>query len=413
MQQTHDAVIVARGLTKTYTLYARPLERLRGLLWRGSKASGRQFHALQDVSFEVRRGEVLGIVGQNGAGKSTLLQIVCGTLQPSAGSIDVRGRVAALLELGAGFHPEFTGRENALMSALLMGVSEDEARRRLPEIVAFAGLEDFIDQPVKTYSSGMFVRLAFSVATAFEPEILVIDEALSVGDGEFSRKSFDRILQLRNQGTTILFCSHALYQVEALCTQAIWLDHGRVAAFGPPAQVTSAYREKLARIARVAEQLPTYNTPSHHQAHNGAKILNIALFVNGHPWEKGMLIRSREDDLCIRVGFAASKALPPPSLAISFSNAAGDLICGVGNVNDGIGTAVDSNGHGCCEVCFERIPLLKGRYSINVALICEHAVHVYETVIGAAEIDVVQSDLEQGFVHLPHVWRMTAGTQCL
>lgn len=400
--------IVARGITKTYTLYARPLARLRSLLWREGRADGQKFHALQDVSFEVRRGEVLGIVGRNGAGKSTLLQIVCGTLQPSSGSIEVHGRVAALLELGAGFHPEFTGRENALMSALLMGASEDEARRRLPEIIAFAGIEEFIDQPVKTYSSGMFVRLAFSVATAFEPEILVIDEALAVGDGEFARRSFERIMQLREQGTTILFCSHALYQVEALCTQAMWLDHGRIAAFGPPTEVTSAYREELAKLARAAEQSPTVTPRNPPPAPGGARILEIAFFVNGQAWEKGTPIHSRKDDFCIRVTFAAAKTLPPPSLAVSFSNAAGELVCGVGNVNDGIAAAVDSSGHGWGEVCFEKLPLLKGRYSINVALACERAIHVYESVIGAAEIEVVQSDLEQGVVHLPHVWRVSA-----
>lgn len=218
--------IRAQHLGKAFQLYERPIDRLKQMLMRGRRRYYKEFAALHDVSFELRKGEVLGLVGRNGAGKSTLLQLICGTLNPSAGQVAVQGRVAALLELGAGFNPDFTGQENIYLNASILGLSKAEIDARYDDIVEFSGIADFIHQPVKTYSSGMYVRLAFSIATSVDPDILVIDEALSVGDGAFARKSFDRIMRLKEKGATILFCSHSVYQIEALCTRALWLDKG-------------------------------------------------------------------------------------------------------------------------------------------------------------------------------------------
>ncbi|MFZ4704170.1 MAG: ABC transporter ATP-binding protein, partial [Candidatus Methylumidiphilus sp.] len=212
-----DFAIRAEGLSKCYTLYDHPADRLKQMLMRGRRQYYREFWALRETSFELAKGQVLGLVGRNGAGKSTLLQLVCGTLAPSGGSLDVRGRVSALLELGAGFNPEFTGRENVYVSAAILGLSKAEINLRYDEIVEFSGIAEFIDQPVKTYSSGMFMRLAFAVATSVDPDILIIDEALSVGDGEFARKSFDRIIAMKETGKTILFCSHSMYHIESIC----------------------------------------------------------------------------------------------------------------------------------------------------------------------------------------------------
>ena len=198
--------IEAAGLGKCYDLFENPSDRLKQLLWGGLKNFSRQFWALQDVNLQIGHGEVVGLVGRNGAGKSTLLQMLCGTLPHTSGSLKVNGRVAALLELGAGFNPEFTGIENVYMNGALMGLTHAQVQEKLPEILAFADIGDFVHQPVKTYSSGMFMRLAFAVATSVEPDILVIDEALSVGDGAFARKSFDRIMRLKEAGKTILFC---------------------------------------------------------------------------------------------------------------------------------------------------------------------------------------------------------------
>jgi lipopolysaccharide transport system ATP-binding protein len=233
----------ADKLCKTYRLYESPADRLKELLLRRPRHRG--FQALTDVSFELARGRALGLIGENGAGKSTLLKIVAGTTMPTSGSVERRGVVASILELGMGFHPEFTGRENARMNAALLGLTGPDIRRRLPEIQDFAELGDFFDRPVRTYSSGMALRLAFAVATHADAEVLIIDEALAVGDGYFQKKSIDRITEFHKRGGTLLFCSHALYYVALLCENAIWLRHGEVAAQGTALSVVRAYETFL------------------------------------------------------------------------------------------------------------------------------------------------------------------------
>lgn len=249
-----EPVIVARGLGKAYPLYKRPHHRLLELLsgrfggrWR------REHRALEPMDFEVRAGECVGIVGSNGSGKSTLLQMLCGTLSPSSGTLEVSGRIAALLELGAGFNVEFTGRENVYLNAAVLGLTREQVDARFDRILAFADIGDFIDQPVRTYSSGMFVRLAFAVAIHVEPDVLIVDEALSVGDEAFQRKCFARIEAMRAAGCTILFVSHSSQTVVQLCDRAIWLDAGRLRMDGLPREVVSAYhREALSGPAIVA-----------------------------------------------------------------------------------------------------------------------------------------------------------------
>ncbi|TRZ67180.1 MAG: ABC transporter ATP-binding protein [Rhodocyclaceae bacterium] len=404
-----DPVIRAEALSKCYHLYDKPSDRLWQTLWGERRRYYREFWALREVSFELGKGEVLGIVGRNGAGKSTLLQLVCGTLSPTNGKLAVNGRISALLELGAGFNPEFTGRENVYLNASILGLRREEIDARLDSILAFAAIGDFIDQPVKTYSSGMFIRLAFSVATCVDPDVLVIDEALSVGDGEFSRRSFERILELRDRGTTILFCSHALFQVEMLCDKAIWLDQGRIAATGSPAEVTIAYRESLA----LAQEKP--GAAGDRAARPGvgldgsAQILSVRVTGGSYGSDGSKIIRSRKDDLTVLVHFAIDPALPPPSVAVSLTDVAGNIVCGVGNVNDGIHAVVGEDGRGHIEARFPALPLLKGNYRVNVVLACEQTIHPYESAENVAMIEVTQDDLEQGVVHLPHQWRCDIG----
>lgn len=254
---SEDFSIHAEGLGKRYEIYAQPSDRLKQMLLpraqrvlrRPARAYFNEFWALRDISFDVRRGETVGIVGRNGSGKSTLLQLLCGTLTPTQGCVIANGRIAALLELGAGFNPEFTGHENVRLSALLYGLSDEELRERYEDILEFAEIGNFIDQPVKTYSSGMYVRLAFAVAINVSPDILVIDEALSVGDEAFQRKCFARINAIRDAGATILFVSHAAGTVIELCDRALLLDRGEMIAAGAPKFVVSRYHKLLYSVA--------------------------------------------------------------------------------------------------------------------------------------------------------------------
>lgn len=237
-----EAIIEVTGLGKCYQTYEKPHHRLlQMLLARLGKTYHREFWALRDVTFSVPRGRIFGILGKNGAGKSTLLQIICGTLTPSHGDVNVRGRVAALLELGSGFNPEFTGIENVYMNAQLLGMTREQTDKKLEAILAFADIGEFVHQPVKTYSSGMFARLAFSVVIHVEPDILIVDEALSVGDAWFQHKSMARMRQLMESGCTVLFVSHSIDAVRALCDEAIWMERGGIKMQGNVTDVTNAY----------------------------------------------------------------------------------------------------------------------------------------------------------------------------
>jgi ABC-type polysaccharide/polyol phosphate transport system ATPase subunit len=229
-------------VSKQYRIYDHPGDRLKESLTRGHWKWHREFWALSDISFEVQAGTTTGIIGPNGSGKSSLLQIVTGTLEPTHGNVSYEGRIAALLELGAGFNPEFTGIENVFMNAALIGLSRAETQKLLPEIERFAEIGDFIQQPVKTYSSGMYVRLAFATAVATDPQILIIDEALSVGDAVFQHRCLRRIKQMQEGGTTILFVSHDPSAVKALCSRAILLNQGRVDTDGKPTEVLNRYQ---------------------------------------------------------------------------------------------------------------------------------------------------------------------------
>jgi len=260
----HETVISVRHLTKTYRIWDSPASRLsvplwqslgsllpgRGLLQRGIQARAhrgyRDFCALQDVSFEVHRGECLGIVGRNGAGKSTLLQLITGTLRPTTGTVDVRGRVAALLELGSGFNPDFTGRENVFLNASILGLTQQQIEARYDDILRFAEIGDFIDEPVKVYSSGMTVRLAFAVIAHVDADVLIIDEALAVGDARFQLKCARAIDRFIERGVTLLFVSHDTGMVKRLCNRAMLIEHGRSIFTGAPNKVVNLYSKLLA-----------------------------------------------------------------------------------------------------------------------------------------------------------------------
>ena len=248
-----DWVVRTHNLGKCYKLYTRPLDRLKELFV-SSRRYHQDFWALQDVNLHLEAGQSCGIIGRNGSGKSTLLKLISGVTRPSSGTVEVAGRVGALLELGTGFHPEYTGRENIYFSAAMLGLEGAETEALVPEIIAFAELDDFIDQPVKTYSSGMYMRLGFAVATTVRPDILITDEVLSVGDEAFQKKCIRRMEGFLEQGKTLLFCSHSMYHVQKLCQKALWLDHGRVRAWGGAAEVTLAFEDYLRELEAREEQ---------------------------------------------------------------------------------------------------------------------------------------------------------------
>ena len=257
---SNDIVIQVKNLSKCYNIYSRPQDRLKQsviprLQQFVGKPPNRYFHefwALRDVSFDVHKGETIGIIGRNGSGKSTLLQLICGTLNPTSGTVATQGRIAALLELGSGFNPEFSGRENVYLNGAILGLSREEIDSRFDDIANFADIGEFIEQPVKMYSSGMIVRLAFAVQAMVDPDILIVDEALAVGDEKFQRKCFARLEELKSNGTSILFVSHSGVQIVELCDRALLLEHGARLMYTHPLQAVRAYQKLI--YAPMSEQ---------------------------------------------------------------------------------------------------------------------------------------------------------------
>lgn len=236
-----DTLLTARGVGKMYKMYARPVDRLKQSLFAGTRTYYREFWALRGVDLEVRRGESIGIVGRNGSGKSTLLQVLAGVLAPSEGTVDSRARIGALLELGSGFNPEFTGRENVMLQGALLGMTRAQMLERFDAIAGFADIGDFLDQPVKVYSSGMYVRLAFAVHAQLEPEVLIVDEALAVGDAAFQVKCVSHLRRRLDEGMSVLLVTHDAVAVKSFCQRVLWLHDGKPREFGDPLEVTSRY----------------------------------------------------------------------------------------------------------------------------------------------------------------------------
>jgi len=405
-----SSAISLTEVSKFYKYYEKEFDRVREIL--SGSPRYQKIHALKPVSLQVKKGEVLGVIGQNGAGKSTLLKVLARTLLPSTGEIEINGRVAALLELGASFHPEMSGHENVYLSCAIQGLSRKEIDSVYDEIVDFAGIGEFIHRPVKTYSSGMFVRLAFAIATHIDPEILIIDEALSVGDGAFSRKSFDRIMDFKSEGKTILFCSHSMYQVEALCDRVVWLEAGDVKKIGDPVEVITQYSELMRMSAPKEESLDTANEEEQEEFEKDVevksvtaipRILEVKVRVGDKTGQVHKIV-SEESDLEITVIFDKGEGVPLASVAVAFSGGDGRILTSAGSVHDGVILSVNEQGQGVAKILFPDLALLRGNYYLNIALLCEKGIHLYEAIRRAAEIHVEQKGLERGFVKLPHQW---------
>lgn len=326
---SNDAVISVNNLSKIYKLYDSPQDRLKESLHPFRKKYHHDFYALKDICFEIHKGETVGIIGKNGSGKSTLLKLIAGVLTPSTGNITVRGKISALLELGAGFNPELTGIENIYFNGTVLGYSKDEIEARLDDILQFAEIGDFVYQPVKTYSSGMFVRLAFAVAINIEPDILIVDEALSVGDIRFQAKCFRKIENLKNQGTTILFVSHDLGSVRTYCNKTILIDKGQVNKVGNSDDVCTSYHLMI-RAEQVAEEFKAKEPlPSTTQG----KILSVVLLDENEnsidTFQSGSMLK-------VKVKVKAYKRIEKPSVSFCIQNLQGINLLGLTTFYEGI-----------------------------------------------------------------------------
>ncbi|WP_417595250.1 ABC transporter ATP-binding protein [Oceanospirillum sp.] len=401
-------VIALKDVSKTYRLFRKPSDRLIESL-PFVKNKSKPFVALKSMDLTVGQGDIVGLIGRNGAGKSTLLQLICGTLQPSSGSVSIKGRIAALLELGSGFNPEFTGRENVFLNGAILGLSRSELEAKFEEIHRFSEIGDAIDQPVKTYSSGMFVRLAFAVAVCVDPDVLVIDEALSVGDGAFAKKSFDRIMQLKESGKTILFCSHNLYQVEAICNRALWLHQGEVIAQGKPSDVIHSYEGFLYGIEQGDTSLPVPDQP---QDPGRPQFKQVSVSLDGKPATQTKIPVGITGQSCLSlyVSWQGPAGHPAPSLATTLHAADGRLIASASSQIDEFKQQQSDDGKGCARLDFPQLPLLKGEYWVEVYLLCEQGILFYDQQIPAARFKMQSPDfsLEQGVFHIEREWHAGA-----
>ncbi len=390
-----STAVVVSHVSKVYKHYWGPRSLLKEILL-GVTAHSPQW-ALKDVSFDLEEGEAFGIVGDNGAGKSTLLKILAGTAFPTVGEAKVSGRISALLELGAGFHPEFTGRENIYFNGALQGLSREEIKEREDEIIGFSELSEFVDKPVKTYSSGMFLRLGFAVATGFDPVVLIIDEALAVGDQHFQKKCTDRITQFRREGKTILFCSHNLYQVKTLCERALWLDRGAVLALDSSARVVDQYTNELRQ-----ERTPTEGHASEHPKESlDCAIDKVAILdAAGRPCS------DFTTGDCLRLdiwAFFGNGFRGTPGVAASIVRNDGVVFYTTTNTQDGVELLELEHGRFYGSLVFPNLPLLSGLYYFNVVTTDQDNLQAYHIVERAAGF-TVQSPTDSGSVRLEHHW---------
>lgn len=365
-------VISFTDVSKIYRVFASPRDRLLAALFGGlGGGRGSEVHALRGVTGRVPRGRVVGLVGENGSGKSTLLKILSGTTSATSGDVKVTGRVASILELGSAFHPEVTGRKNVVLQAALLGLSRSETDAALPEIERFAELGDFFDRPVKTYSSGMAMRLAFAAATAVLPDVVLLDEALAVGDGRFQKKCVDRIHDLKASGRTILFCSHAMYYVSTLCDEAIWLREGEVAASGESQRVVLEYERFLAgKEQREQTALPSHAVPA--DSHGRIVAVEIVgagaeprtTFAPGEPWGVALDLAVDRPDRPVQVHLAVSTR--DNVVCLSFDSRL-----------DGVGPFVGQERYRL-RIGLDSLPLAKGEFVVFAYLADEKSLALYD-----------------------------------
>ena len=392
-----------QGVGKEYRMYATPRQRLAALVLGGRRH--RSQWVLRDVTFALRRGQCMGVVGDNGAGKSSLLKLVAGTLQPSTGTVQRSGRVTAILELGSGFHPEFTGRENLFFGGQLIGLDEAEVARLAPGIIEFSELGEAIDRPVKSYSSGMVVRLAFALVTALQPEVLIIDEALAVGDQHFQKKCIERIEAFREAGCAILFCSHSMYHIRHLCDVAMWLNKGQVMAFGETEGVVSAYEAHSRAQDAATQPLPPGEAAAAVAATApvtpvaGAEIVSFEV-ANLSDDTVPLLL---SPDLVVTMT-ARVPGDEEPNFSLMLEQLKGAGITVVGTHTDGARPVRQADGLWRIRLTFPALPLTSGEYVLSPYLFDSSGLVVYEERLGYFPFRVEYPSIWPGLVRLPHHW---------
>jgi len=402
-----SVVVEFREVSKRFTLHHDRPRALRDVFFHLLHGQWHQpsetLWALRDINFTVEKGTTLGLIGPNGSGKSTALKLASGILEPTEGEVRAEGRVAALIELGAGFHPELTGRENVYLNGAILGLSRRELRRKFDDIVAFSELERFIDMPVKHYSSGMYMRLGFAIAINVDPDILLTDEVLAVGDKSFQAKCMERIGQIKRSGVTILFVSHNLDAVRSLCDKSVWLDRGRVAASGRSDQVIEAY---LASVAEKEEdRLAVQHTQERQQNHWGtgeATILDVR-FLDASGRERRVFFS--DEPMRARIRYRAQSRIEKPVFGVAIFRSDGIHINGPNTRFSGY--EIDwIEGEGAIDYVVESLPLLEGSYDFSVAIYDYECVHPYDHQHRTYNFLVQRGAVKEsyGLVYLPSHW---------
>lgn len=393
--------VVVSDLWKNFRLYHERNQYLKAAILRGRRARYEEFWALKGLEFEVPTGTTFGVIGSNGSGKSTLLKCLAGILTPDKGSVKIRGRVSALLELGAGFHPELSGRENVFLNGAILGLSRKEITDRFDDIVEFAGLERFIDTPVKNYSSGMFVRLGFAVAAHVEPDVLLIDEVLSVGDENFQRKSAERIEQFRRDGRTIVFVSHGLAQVEQLCESVAWIDRGELKTIGLAGDVISAYQGQSHEATRAEGDI------GQRWGSGEIQIVEVKMLDSrGQPIE----IPTSMDPMTISISMESRLPVQDAVVTARIDTLAGHPVWGTSTRRRGMSLGM-IDGTADVTIAFPHLPLLEGVYDLSLAVTDQTEVHPFDHWEKRIRFEVRQFKVfDTGVVHIDSTWTV-AGTK--
>ena len=385
------------SVSKTFKVHQERASSLKQFIATGGRNRYEEFHALRDVSLDVAEGEAVGIIGHNGSGKSTLLKCMAKILTPNSGSTIINKRMAALLELGAGFHPELSGRDNVFLNAAILGMARKEIEKRFDEIVAFSGLEQFIDSPVKTYSSGMYVRLAFAVAINVDPELLLIDEILAVGDVTFQQKCMEKFVEFRDQGRTIVLVTHDLGSVKNMCDRAVWIEHGKASPVGVPGELVDEYTESM--LGSRGERSVSFNR----RGSGAIQVEQVEMLVDGQPATRV----HGGGSLTFRLHYRAQHEIERPVFAITIENIQGIHV--TEPCSRDVGLVPDSlDGSGVVEITIPSIPLLPGPYSLNTEVTGYHRGHTYDHLQGVVKFDVLRGAAQEttGLVTLNPQWRI-------